>query len=216
MRSAVLRDSPIRRQEFDFGPRGCSSRAPHSPICGQRGVSRPREGEPLISTRQSAPKVTHPDHGGAHRRPALPTPLFTPVTILAFLQSSFAAAFICPRLYVPVDSPRHHPSRSPGRPTVIRLWPTAGPPSSHHARAAMPLTTPTLTPRPFPSLGRNCDWSPAASIPHCQRGFRPQLLGHASLAAAPCQATNHDRDESYLFALTAPTLFRVRRLALHP
>ena len=73
MRSAVRRNSPLHRQGFDFGPRGCSSRAPHSPICRQRGVlSGPREGEPLISTRLSAPKVTHPDHGGAHRRPRTP------------------------------------------------------------------------------------------------------------------------------------------------
>ena len=75
----------------------------------------------------------------------------------------------------------------------------------------MPLITPTLTPRPRPFL----DWSAAAPVPHCQRGLRPQSLRHASLAAAPCQATNHDRDESYLLALTAPTLFRVRHLALH-
>ena len=55
----------------------------------------------------------------------------------------------------------------------------------------------------------------AAPVPHCQRGLRPQPLRYASLAAAPWQATNHDRDESYLLALTAPTLFRVRRLELH-
>ena len=72
MRSAVRCNSPIRRQGFDLGPRGCSSCAPHSPICRQRGVSAPREGEPLISTRLSAPKVTHPDRGGTHRRPRTP------------------------------------------------------------------------------------------------------------------------------------------------
>ena len=65
--------SPLHRQGSVFGPRGCSSRAPHSPICRQRGVlSGPREGEPLISTRLSVPKVTHPDEGGAHRRPRTP------------------------------------------------------------------------------------------------------------------------------------------------
>ena len=52
--------------------RGCFSRAPHSPIGRQRGVSGPREGEPFISTRLSAPKVTHPDRGGTHRRPRTP------------------------------------------------------------------------------------------------------------------------------------------------
>ena len=73
MRSAVRRNSPLHRQGSVFGPRGCSSRAPHSPICRQRGVlSGSREGEPLISTRLSAPKVTHPDEGGAHRRPRTP------------------------------------------------------------------------------------------------------------------------------------------------
>ena len=73
MRSAVRRNSPLHRQGSVFGPRGCSSRAPHSPIFRQRGVlSGPREGEPLISTRRSAPKVTHPDQGGAHRRPRTP------------------------------------------------------------------------------------------------------------------------------------------------
>ena len=73
MRSAVRRNSPLHRQGSVFGPRVCSSRAPHSPICRQRGVlSGPREGEPLISTRLSAHKVTHPDEGGAHRRPRTP------------------------------------------------------------------------------------------------------------------------------------------------
>ena len=73
MRSAVRRNSPLHRQGSAFGPRGCSSRAPHSPICRPRGVLPvPREGEPLISTRLSAPKVTHPDQGGAHRRPRTP------------------------------------------------------------------------------------------------------------------------------------------------
>ena len=73
MRSAVRRNSPLHRQGSVFGPRGCSSRAPHSPICRQRGVlSGPREGEPLISARLSAPKVTHPDQGAAHRRPRTP------------------------------------------------------------------------------------------------------------------------------------------------
>ena len=73
VRSAVRRNSPLHRQGSVFGPRGCSSRARHSPICRQRGVlSGPREGEPLISTRLSAPKVTHPDQGGAHRRPRTP------------------------------------------------------------------------------------------------------------------------------------------------
>ena len=56
MRSAVRCSSPISRQGFDFEPRGCSSRAPHSPICRQRGVSGPREGEPLISTRLLPPR----------------------------------------------------------------------------------------------------------------------------------------------------------------
>ena len=74
MRSAVRRNSPLHHQGFVFGPRGCSSRAPHSPICRHRGVlSGPREGESLISTRLSAPKVTHPDQGGATPSPEDPT-----------------------------------------------------------------------------------------------------------------------------------------------
>ena len=56
MRSAVHCSSPISRHGFDFGPRGYSSRAPHSPIWHQRGVSGPREGEPLISTRLLPPR----------------------------------------------------------------------------------------------------------------------------------------------------------------
>ena len=72
MRSAVRLNSPIRRQGFAFGPRRCSCSAPHSLICRQRGVPGPREGQPLISTRLSAPKGSHPDLRGAHRRPTTP------------------------------------------------------------------------------------------------------------------------------------------------
>ena len=47
LRSLSAASKAYRDQGFDFGPRGCSSRARHSPICRQRGVSGPREGEPL-------------------------------------------------------------------------------------------------------------------------------------------------------------------------
>ena len=79
---------------------------------------------------------------------------YSTITILAVLLSSFAAVFICPRHYVPVDSPRHHPlalSWSPdGHSVVANCWTSqsAPCPRSHTANHAHVNPAPASFPRP--------------------------------------------------------------------